>query len=464
MKEVVLMAQAPKVERAPAKEIFSWAMFDFANQGYTLLITTVIFPVLFTTVIVGDAADDYRLGNLLWSLALAFSYLLVVLTGPLFGAIMDYSAAKKKFLFASYILTIFSTAALYFVEPGFIMAGVVLLVVSNFGYAVGENFIAAFLPDLGPPEQLGAISGFGWALGYLGGMLSAGFVILFLGEPVLENFERIRWVGPFTGVFFLVAAVPTFLFLRERGVPRRLPTGEGYLVVGFKRLGETLREVGRFRDLAILLLSIFFCMAAVYVVITFAFIYGDQVIRWDAGVRIMMFVVVQVTATAGALGFGLLQDRIGALKVYVMTLLLWTTAIFLIYWNPAITLLANRWFGGGWQEQHIFLAAGIVAGLSLGSSQSVGRALVGMFTPGSKAAEFYGFWGLSNKLAGVFGLLGLGLLQSIYGLERAILFCALLFVLAVLVCPFINQRRGQEVVAAYENKEDISRDATLCPR
>ena len=102
---------------APKREIFGWAMFDFANQGYTLLIITVIFGDLFTRVIVGDA-PDYRLGNLLWSLALAASYLLVVVANPLCGAIMDYTASRKRFLFASYLLTVVATALLYLVEPG----------------------------------------------------------------------------------------------------------------------------------------------------------------------------------------------------------------------------------------------------------------------------------------------------------------------------------------------------------
>jgi MFS transporter, UMF1 family len=443
------MAEALKKERASKKEIFGWAMFDFANQGYTLLITTVIFPVLFTMVIVGDADQGYRLGNLLWSVALAVSYLLVVITGPIFGAIMDFSAAKKKFLFYSYLLTVITTSALYFVEPGYIMLGVILLIFSNFAYAVGENFIAAFLTDLGPPEDLGKISGFGWALGYVGGLVSAGFVIFFLGDPTLENFERIRWVGPFAGLFFLFTAIPTFLWVKEKGVAQKLPPGVGYLLVGFKRLGDTLREVNKFKDLAILLLSIFFSMAAIYIIITFAFIYGDQVIGWDADVRIYMFIIVQITAAIGAVFFGFMQDKIGAKITYIITLVLWTIGIVLIYGTPQLALYANQILNQDWQPQYIFLFVGIVAGLSLGSSQSAGRALVGMFSPDSKAAEFFGFWGLSNKLAGVFGVIGLGLLQAQYGLQNAILFCAFLFIMAIIICLFVNQKNGIAAVEEY---------------
>lgn len=437
------------ITRAPKKEIFGWAMFDFANQSYTLLIITVIFPVLFTTVIVGDVEDDYRLGNLLWSIALAASYMMVVLSGPVFGAIMDFSALKKRFLFYSYLLTVVSTTALYFVEPGMIIWGVILIIISNFAYAIGENFIAAFLPSLGPPKDLGKISGFGWALGYVGGLASAGFVILYLGDATAENFDRIRWVGPFAALFFLVAAIPTFVWVREPGLKRSLPPGESFASVGFKRLGKTLSEVGDFKDLAVFLISVFFAMAGIYIIISFAFIYGDQVVQWDEEVRILMFVVVQVTAALGAFLFGFLQDRIGAKITYNLTLGLWFIGVMGIYGVIDITEWMNGVLGTDFEDQYVFLYIGIIAGLSLGSSQSASRALVGLFTPEEKSAEFFGFWGLFNKLAGVFGIIGLGILQTQFGLHRSVLFCAALFLVAIVVCMFVDQKRGEEAADRY---------------
>src|SRR5690606_2703561 len=156
---------------APKREIFGWAMFDFANQGYTLLIITVIFGDLFTRVIGGDA-PDYRMGNLLWSLALAVSYLMVVVANPVCGAIMDYSRSRKRFLFGSYLLTVLTTALLYFVEPGWIVPAMLLIILSNFAYSMGEGFVASFLPDLGPRQALGWISGLGWGVGYIGGLVA----------------------------------------------------------------------------------------------------------------------------------------------------------------------------------------------------------------------------------------------------------------------------------------------------
>ncbi|WP_163558480.1 MFS transporter [Halomonas sp. NO4] len=441
-------AAAPPRSRASRREILGWAMFDFANQAYTLLIITVVFGELFTTVIVGDRGDNYRLANFLWSLALALSYLLVVITGPLCGAVMDYRAEKKRFLFASYLATVATTAMLYFVAPGYVVLGLVLIIVSNYAYSMGESFIAAFLPDLGPPEDLGKISGFGWSLGYVGGLFAAGFTLLVLGEATAENFARIRWVGPFAAAFFLVTAIPTFLWVKERGVPQ--PTGKSYREIAWERVATTLHELKRFRDLAVFLVSLLFSMAGIYIIIAFAFIYGAQVIGWDESIRNVMFIIVQVTAAAGALGFGFLQDRIGTKVTYLLTLTLWVAAILAIWATPQLTALLNAQLGIGWEAQHLFLVVGCLAGLSLGSSQSASRALVGLFSPPRKAAEFFGFWGLANKLAGVGGIIGLGLLQSLVGLQASILLCAALFLVAILICLFVDQARGQQAARDWE--------------
>ncbi|MCF1184739.1 MFS transporter [Marichromatium gracile] len=439
---------APR-QRAPARELFGWAMFDFANQSYTLLIITVIFGDLFTRVIVGDA-PDYRIGNLLWSLALAASYLLAVVCAPVAGAIMDYDASKKRFLFASYVLTVLATAALYFVAPGLAWLGVVLLIVSNLAYSLGESFIASFLPGLGPPEDLGKISGFGWALGYIGGMCSAIFVLLVLGEVSAENFERIRWVGPWAAVFFLLAAIPTFLWVRERARPRPRPPGQGALRLGLGRVAQTLAHLRGHPDLALLLVSVFFSMSGISIIITYAFIYGAQVIGWDGEVRTLMFVLVQITAALGALGFGFVQDRLGALRTYRITLWMWLAAIALIYLTPEIASQAQTRFGLDWEAQHVFLVVGCVAGLSLGACQSSTRTLVGLFAPRSRAAELFGFWGLATKLAGAFGLLAIGLVQGLLGLHSAILLCLLLFAAALFGARGVIEQRGRALAEAHD--------------
>lgn len=432
-------------KRAPTKEIFSWAMFDFANQAYTLLIITVIFGDVFTRLIVGPdtgQVSEYRYGNLLWSIALAISYALVVLTNPLAGAIMDTSRLRKAFLFVSYIACVVTTACLWFVESGWVVLAMVLIIASNYFYAIGESFVASFLPGLGPREDLGWISGFGWGLGYVGGLVATIFALLFLGEVSEANFQRIRWVGPFAAAFFLLAALPTFLFVKDRRRIRPKAQDQSYLQLGWQRIRQTHQTLGGFSDLKRLMGSIFFMMAGLYIVISFAFIYGAQVIGWDESIRVVMFVTVQLSATLGAFFLGWAHGPWGAKRTYIATLVLWLLAIAAIWQTPALTGLVNAHFGLNIEAQHVFLFAGLLAGLSLGASQSAGRALVGAMTPHAKAAEFFGYWGTVSKAAAILGILGLGFLQTLFGLQNAIVFCLGLMVLSLGIGLGVNVNRG----------------------
>jgi len=434
-------------QRADKKEIFGWSMFDFANQAYTLLIITVVFGDLFTRVIVGDADTGYRLGNLLWSLSLAAGYFLVVLTAPFFGAVMDLTARRKQFLFISYLVTIIATALLYFVAPGYILLGMLLIVVSNYAYSIGESFIASFLPDLGPPEDLGKISGFGWALGYVGGLVATGLALLFLGEVSLENFENVRWVGPFAAGFFLLAAIPTFVLLKERGTASNI-VGSSIWRQGLQRLEGSLKHLRGYQDLSLFLVSALFAMSGIYIIIAFTFIYGAQVVQWDEKMRVLTFITVQVTATLGAVFFGWAEDRRGSQFTYQFTLLFWIGAVLLIWQTPNITLWINE-LGYAAERQDIFLVVAVAAGLCLGATQSASRAIVGKLTPLPRAAEFFGFWGLSHKLAAIIGLVGVGLMQALVGLQNAILLCAVFFALAFIVCLKVNVSRGQIKASDY---------------
>ncbi len=434
--------------RAPAREIFGWAMFDFANSSYTTVIVTVVFSVIYPRLIVGDA-PSFAFGNLMWSLALSVSYGLVVLSAAPLGAIMDFRAAKKRFLFGSYALTVLATAALWFVEPGDALLGFILVAISNYGFAVGESFCASFLPELGPPEMLGKISGFAWGLGYVGGIACAALVLFTVGPLELHNFARVRWSGPLTAAFFMVAALPTFALLRERGTARSLPPGESLLGLGFRRLGATLRELRAFRDLMLFFVAVFFAMAGLSIIIAFTFIYGDQVVRWSARSQMLMFVLTNLTASVGAVGFGFLQARWGNLRTFNVTLGIWVLAVIAIWGTQPLTQWLNATFGRTWSTESVFLGLGCVAGLCLGATQSASRTLVAVFSPESKSGEFFGLWGLFGKLASIFGLLSLGALQAQLGLRTAILVCSIFFFAAMLITVFVREARGREAALRH---------------
>ncbi len=418
---------------APRKELFGWAMFDFANSAYTTVIVTVVYSVVFPKLIVGDG-PEYRQGNLLWSVALSISYALVVLTAPVLGAVMDYAGHRKRWLFASWISTVVATAALWFATPEHVWLAMLLLVVSNYGFSVGESFSSSFLPELGPPESLGRISGAAWGLGYFGGLVSTAAVIFGLGPQTAENFDRLRLIGPVTAAFFFIGAIPTFLLLNERAVPKPLPEGETWFSVGFSQLRITLGELRSLRDLMVFFVSFFFAMAGLSIVIAFAFIYGDQVIRWSPTSQTLMFVITQITAALGALGFGYLQARMGDMRTYGLTLLIWTVTVGMIAFAVPIAGAI------GLPAERFFLIVGCFAGGCLGATQSAARTIVAVMAPADKVGEFFGVWGLFGKLASIFGLLALGVLQTALGLENAILVCGAFFLAAFFVARMVRVR------------------------
>jgi len=433
-----------KIQRASRRELLGWAMFDFANSSYTTVIITVVFCIIFPRIVVGDG-PEYRLGNLLWSTSLSISYLVVLLSAPILGAIMDYTGSKKKFLFGSYLLTVIATAALFFVGPGSIMLGMFLIILSNIGFSYSESFVSSFLPDLGPPEDLGKISGYAWSLGYFGGLISTAIVIFGLNAGVytLENFSNLRLVGPVTGLFFLLAAIPTFLWVKERTVHRSLSVNESYFAIGINRIKKTFLDVRDYEDLVILLASFFFAYAGLSIVIAFTFIYGDQVVKWSRLTQMLMFILTQFTAAGGALLFGIIQDKWRAKQTFILTLVLWIISVSLIYGVVDVTAFLNNLTGTSLKAEHVFLAVGCIAGLGLGSTQSACRAMVGLFSPNTKSGEFFGLWSFTGRLSSIVGLMGLGLLQVIFGLQKAILVCSVFFFIAVVIVLFVDEERGR---------------------
>jgi UMF1 family MFS transporter len=219
--------------------------------------------------------------------------------------------------------------------------------------------------------------------------------------------------------------------------------------MGFRRLLETARSLGGFRDLLVFFVAFFFAMAGLSIVIAFAFIYGDQVIRWSPTSQMLMFVITNLTASVGAVGFGFLQRRWGNLRTFNLTLAIWVAAIVGIWGTPRITVWVNGALGTAWPAEHVFLFMGAMAGLCLGATQSASRTIVAVFSPASKSAEFFGFWGLFGKLAAIFGLLSLGVLQVRLGLQSAILLCSLFFLVALVLTLFVREQHGRAAAAAY---------------
>jgi MFS transporter, UMF1 family len=414
-------------------------MYDFANSGYTTVVLTAVFNAYFVAVVAAGANGGARgSGTLYWTIAIAITNAVVLFSAPVVGAIADHRADKKRFLAVTTAGCVVFTALLALVGPGDVGLGMVLVILASVMFHTGENLIAAFLPEIAPQADMGRISGYGWALGYLGGLIVLGMCLVYVSWAQAHGQGATHYVPVtmlITAGMFALAAMPTFLWLPERGAASPLPPGQGYVAAGFERLRHTLKHVRHFKDLFFFLLSLTVYYCGIYTVIVLAAVYAREVMGFDTAGTLKLVLVINVTAAIGAFAFGHLQDVLGSKRTLALTLVLWIVALVLAY--------TTRSHAGFW-------VAGNLVGLALGSSQSAGRALVGQFSPPQRAAEFFGLWGLAGKLAAIVGPLSYGTITYLtHGQQRpAILSTAAFFVIGLLLLSTINESRGRAAAFA----------------
>jgi MFS transporter, UMF1 family len=413
-------------EGVKKREVFGWAMYDFANSGYTTVVLTAVFNSYFVGVVAGQA--DWA--TLAWTLTLGLSSALVMLVMPALGAFADLRAAKKRLLALSTIACVATTAALALAGRGDVAFAVAAIVLSNLFYSIGETLNGAFLPELARREALGKVSGWGWSFGYFGGMLTLGLSLGYViwaqgqGQPATQFVPVTMLI---TAAVYGVASLATFALLRERAVPQS-GAADG-ITASLARLRETWREAQHYRDFAWLLASATAYQAGIAVVITLAAVYAEQVLGFRQTQTMMLIFLVNIAAAVGAFAFGYWQDRSGHKRALGVTLVGWIVM-------TVIAALATT--------QGVFWIAAVIAGLCMGSSQSAGRALAGLLAPPARLAEFFGLWAFATRLAAILGPVTYGLVTwATAGNHRvAIVSTALFFVLGLALLRPVNVERG----------------------
>jgi UMF1 family MFS transporter len=415
------------------REVAAWAMFDFANSGYTTVVITAVYNAFFVGVVAGGAPW----ATFAWTAALAVANAVVLLTAPGIGAYADLRACKKRLLVWTTLGCVLATAALAWTGPGTLALAVALVIVSNACFGTGENLVAAFLPEIGRPEALGKISGWGWSLGYVGGLLALGLCLAWIalaGQRGVPASEAVPGTLVITAALFAVASLPTFLLLRERATPQTPEASGGGARAAVSRFVDTLTHARRYRDLARFLVCVVFYQAGVSTVIAIAAIYAAVAFGFTTAETIQLVLVVNITAALGAFAFGQVQDRLGHVRTIAATLLVWIATALLAYFattRPLFWVVAN------------------MAGLALGASQSAGRALVGYLSPEDRRAEFFGLWGLAVKLSQIIGPLTYGLVTWMsHGDQRtAMLVTSLFFVAGLAILAGVDVERGRRAAA-----------------
>jgi UMF1 family MFS transporter len=425
------------------REILGWVMYDFANSAFATTILAVIFNQYFATVVAGGGRGVNLFGFHLhgasfFTFSISLSMAISAFFSPFLGAVADTSGSKKRFLMAFCYTAVLFTGLLYFVHAGNYWMGAIFFIIANIGFAEGNVFYNAFLPEISADQNIGRISGLGWALGYIGGGALLAINLIMLKYPEWLGFP----VGYFTvhdcflsvALWWLIFSLPTFLFLRERTQESPLSSERSYFQEGYRRLQHTLRRIKTFRELTKFLVAYLIYNDGIETVIVMASIFGAEVLGMETGEIILFFLMIQGIAFFGSLVFGFLADAIGNKKTIMISLGIWSLIVLWafrlgIFWNPK----TEYWI------------LGVLAAIVLGGSQAASRSLQGIFTPDGNSAEFFAFFGVSGKFASVFGPLIYGILIAITGSVRSGILSVLLFSIAGMAILWtVNEKKGME--------------------
>jgi UMF1 family MFS transporter len=365
-------------------------LYDFGNSAYAAVVLLAVYSAYFQGQVAGGAE-----GSRLWGISVGIAMLTVAVSSPILGAIADHTGAKKRFLLFFTSLAILFTAALFFVGPGDIVIGMAFFILAEIGYRSSQVFYNALLPEIAPPEEIGAISGLGWAIGSAGGILC--LVIILALITLIGGTFIVRLSFIITAVFFGISSIPIFLEGAERAQPQPLPEGENLLSVGFKRLANTFRKVRRYREFIKFMAAFLIYNDGIIMALDFAAILGAVLYGMQQQELIIFMILVQATSVAGAYLFGIMTDRLSPKKSLYISLTLMIAATVWMYFNYSIS--GFYWIGA-------------LAGFALTGVQSVSRAMIGLFSPPGQSGEFYGFFAVTGRASSFIG-------PTIYGVLAA---------------------------------------------
>ena len=418
------------------KTIWGWALYDFGNSAFFTVIVTFLYGAFFADVIVPEGDTP---GSVIWANGLTVAGVIIALTSPFLGALADRGGYRRRYLFIATAVAIVGTALLYFPTPGEVRLALVIFVIANVAAELAMVFYNAYLPDISTPDIIGKISGYGWALGYVGGVLVMGIALVgfvqadqpWFGIPAGEEalFQNIRATTVLVALWFAVFSIPMFRWVPE---PERRETPPlGQLLRGtIVQLGTTFKEIKRYGQVARLLaarmiyndgLAMIFGIGAIYAIEVFGFTI-PQAMLWG--------MAVQVTAGLGAFAMGFLDDRIGGKKTILISLVGLTLAVLLATLAPA-------------ESATSMYMAGLVIGIFMGPNQAASRSLLGRFVPLEKETEFYGFFAFSGKATAfvgtaVYAAMTTALGSPRYGAGAIIVF----FLIGGLILATVDERAG----------------------
>ena len=435
------MAATPILERLGLHrpELRAWAMYDWANSAFMVTIVTAVFPIYFSSVAAADlepATASFRFA-VTTTLALSF----VAVLAPVLGALADFAGIKKKMLGACVGLGVVATACMFFIQQGDWVLAALLFAFANIGVTSSLVFADSLLPHIASPAELDRVSTAGYALGYLGGGLLLVVNLAWIQAPEAfglsgaELASRLSFVS--VAIWWLGFSIPLF-----RKVPEPVRTlaadehaGESAIRASFVRLGETLRELRGYRQAFLMLLAFLVYNDGIGTIIRMATTFGTE-IGLEQGDLITAVVLVQFVGVPFAFVFGQLAARIGAKRAIFLSLVVYTVISVLAYGMTTATG---------------FYALALLVGMVQGGSQALSRSLFASMVPRHKSAEFFGFFGVFEKFAGIIGPGVFAVMILLTGSSRgAILSLITFFVVGGLLLSRVDVEAGQAAARRAE--------------
>jgi UMF1 family MFS transporter len=424
---------------------WGWYWFDFGNSAYAAVILLAVYAAYFQGAVVGGAE-----GTRLWGVSMGLAMLVVAVVSPILGAMADYSVAKKRFLFFFSLLSWTATALLFFVQKGDVFIGMLFFILAEIGYRGGQVFYNALLYDVANADEMGRVSGNGWAFGSIGGIIC----LLFILPPIVlsgSNVLVVRSSFVFTALFFALASLPMFLWVKETRTPKSLPPDENYFSIAFKRLGATFRSVRHFREYVQFIVSFLIYNDGILMALGFASIIGRVLFGMTQTQLIIFMIVVQVTSAIGAYVFGIWGEKYGFKRALNGSILLMIVLILAMIFNPSLT-------------GYYFIGA--LAGFALTGVQSLSRTMAGLFAPESKSTEFFSFFAVAGKSSSfigptIYGLLAYSATQFFarqgvtvqvaeqYGQRASIATIAIFLIAGFLILTSVNEARARKAALEY---------------
>jgi len=412
------------------KATIAWILYDFANSAYTTLIVTFIYATYFTQSI----AENSIVGTALWSRGVTITALCVAVLSPILGSMADQSNKRKKFLFIFTALAIIGSAMLYTVTPGQTVLALLWFVLSNIAFEMGSVFYNAYLPEIAPGDKIGRVSGYGWAMGYVGGLLAMFIAMIGFVNPeqpwfnlATENGQNIRATNLLVAVWFAVFSIPFFIFVKDKSREAKKNT-----IISIKgslhELQNTFRKIKDYRQIVRFLVARLLYNDALITIFAFGGIYAAGTFGFSFREIMIFGIVLNITAGLGAYLLGFLDDRIGGKNTIMVTLFALVLAAILAVFAP---------------NKIIFWIAGILVGIFSGPNQSASRSLMGRFIPPEHESEFFGFFAFSGKFTAFLGPFFLGLLTDLFDSQRAgISIVILFFAIGAGILSKVNEEEG----------------------